>query len=171
MTRDDLVLAPKGLRFLGRLFPCSIGRGGATLNKREGDGATPCGTHRIVGCLYRPDRMTKPCAWAAPIRRGDLWCDDPDAGDYNHKVRAPFDRGHEMLRRPDPLYDLILVTDWNWPRAKRGAGSAIFLHRWRKPGHPTEGCIALRPDHLLWIAARIVPGTRLRIRRDGSDAT
>ena len=30
-------------------------------------------------------------------------------------------------------------------------------------GHPTEGCIAFRPDHLLWIARRIRQGARLLV--------
>ena len=110
-----MVVTARGLRFLGRTFPCTIGRTGLTGDKREGDGATPQGVHAITGCLYRPD----------------------------------------------PLYDLVLTTGWNWPRAERGRGSAIFIHRWRKPGHPTAGCVALDPAHLLWIAARIRHRTRL----------
>jgi len=164
MTPTDLVLTPSGLRFLGRYFPCAIGRSGRTSNKREGDSATPRGVHRIIGCLYRPERLARPCDWALPIRPSDLWSDDPKHEDYNLMVRAPYPHSHETLRRPDPLYDLILITDWNWPRAVRGAGSAIFLHQWRKPVHPTEGCIALRRDHLHWIAARIRYETRLIIR-------
>lgn len=76
-------------------------------------------------------------------------------------VRAPFPASAETLRRADRLYDLVLLTDWNWPQAQRGAGSAIFLHRWRRPGYPTEGCVAFRPDHLLWIAQRLQYGARL----------
>jgi L,D-peptidoglycan transpeptidase YkuD (ErfK/YbiS/YcfS/YnhG family) len=72
-----MVLTPMGLRFRNRVFPCTIGRGGVPTDKREGDGATPAGVHRIVGCLYRPDRMARPCDWAVPIRPGDLWSDDP----------------------------------------------------------------------------------------------
>ncbi|MDJ0628091.1 MAG: L,D-transpeptidase family protein [Rhodobacter sp.] len=161
MTPKDLVLTPRGLRFRGHTFTCSVGRTGLTRNKHEGDGATPRGTHRIVGCLYRPDRTARPCDWAVPIRPGDLWSDDPADEDYNLMVRAPYPHSHETLRRPDPLYDLILITDWNWPRAVRGAGSAIFLHQWRKRRHPTDGCIALRRDHLAWIAANIRYRTRL----------
>jgi L,D-peptidoglycan transpeptidase YkuD (ErfK/YbiS/YcfS/YnhG family) len=56
----DLVVTPTHLRFLGRRFPCTVGRGGVTDAKREGDGATPRGTHRLVGMLYRPDRMERP---------------------------------------------------------------------------------------------------------------
>lgn len=156
-----MVLTPRGLRFAGRLWPCTIGRGGLTADKREGDGATPRGRHHITGLLYRPDRMARPAPWAEPIRPGDLWSDEPQDEDYNTLVRAPYTGSHEALRRADPLYDLVLLTDWNWPDATPGRGSAIFLHRWRRPGYPTEGCIAFRPDHLRRIAALAAPGTRL----------
>lgn len=162
-TARDMVLTPMGLRFGGQTFPCSIGRGGLTAVKREGDGATPRGVHGIVGMLYRPDRMAQPADWALPIRPGDLWSDDPRHEDYNLMVRAPYPHSHEKLRRADPLYDLILITDWNWPRAERGHGSAIFIHQRRLAGYPTEGCVALRRDHLLWIAQRLRHGCRLII--------
>ncbi|RYG91627.1 hypothetical protein EU803_10510 [Loktanella sp. IMCC34160] len=161
MSPDDLVVTPVGLRFGGRVYPCTRGRGGVTDHKAEGDGATPRGSHRIVGMLYRPDRIAPPAPWAVPIRTGDLWSDDPRAADYNLQVRAPYPHSHETLRRADPMYDLILITDWNWPRAEPGRGSAIFVHQWRRPGYPTAGCIGLRRDHLHAIAGRIAPGTRL----------
>ena len=159
--RTDLVLTPTGLRLGSLRFPCTIGRSGLTRDKREGDGTTPRGTHRITGMLFRPDRMTPPAPWARPIGPGDLWSDDVNDPEYNQPVRAPHPFSHEYLRRPDPLYDLILLTDWNWPRARPGGGSAIFIHQWRRPGFPTEGCIALRREHLHRLAARIAPGTRL----------
>ena len=164
MTPLDMVVGPTGLRFAGRQFPCVVGRGGITSDKREGDGATPRGTHRIVGLLYRPDRMARPTDWAVPFGPGDLWSDDPTHEDYNLMVRAPYTHSHEHLRRADPLYDLVLITDWNWPRAERGKGSAIFIHRWRRPGYLTEGCVGLRPDHLAWIAPRIRYTTRLIVQ-------
>jgi len=164
MTPNDLVLTPCGLRFRNRLFPCTAGRGGITVRKREGDSATPTGTHRIVGMLYRPDRMALPTDWAVPIRPGDLWSDDPSDADYNMMVRAPYGPSHERLRRADPLYDLIILTDWNWPYAVPGRGSAIFMHRWRRPGYPTEGCIGLDARDLLWIARHIQYSTRLIVR-------
>lgn len=159
-----MVLTPMGLRFGGRTIPCSIGKGGVTGNKCEGDGATPRGFHRIVGMLYRPDRMPTPNGWAVPIGPGDLWSDDGQDPAYNHHVRAPHRFSHEHLRRSDPLYDLVLLTDWNWPNTQPGRGSAIFIHQWRRPGYPTEGCIALRRDHLRWIAGRVTKGTRLIVR-------
>ena len=97
----------------------------------------------------------------SPFYRANLWSDDPNRDDYNQLVRMPYAGSHEQMRRADPLYDVVLVTDWNWPRAECGRGSAIFLHQWRRPGYPTEGCIAFRRDHLHWIAVRAAPGTRL----------
>ena len=156
-----MVVSPTGLRFMGRRFPCVIGRGGLRQLKREGDSATPIGVHRVVGMLYRADRIATPGPWAAPIGPRDLWCDAPDHADYNRLVQAPFSASHEQLRRSDALYDLVLVLDWNWPDAVPGLGSAIFMHQWRRAGFPTEGCIALRRDHLRWIASCVTPGVRL----------
>jgi len=161
MTRFDMVLTRQGLRFMGRLWPCTIGRGGVRADKREGDGATPVGVHRLVGMLYRPDRMAQPADWALPIRSRDLWSDDMTHEDYNLMVRAPYGHSHERLRRADPLYDLVLITDWNWPRAERGRGSAIFIHQWRRPGYPTAGCIALSRTDLQDLAPLIRYQTRL----------
>lgn len=158
-----MVLTPLGLRFQGRVLPCSIGQGGITDNKQEGDKATPAGNHDIVGMMYRPDRMPRPTRWAMPIHPGDLWSDDPSDVDYNQLVRAPYDHSHERLRRSDPLYDLVILTDWNWPNSVSGRGSAIFMHQLRRPGYPTEGCVAMRRDHLWWVAQQITTATRLII--------
>jgi L,D-peptidoglycan transpeptidase YkuD (ErfK/YbiS/YcfS/YnhG family) len=159
-----MVLTPTGLRYRGRRFPVSIGRAGVSVAKREGDGATPAGLLHIIGTLYRPDRIADVPPWAVRIGLRDRWCDAPDHPRYNHLVREPFGPTDERLRRADPLYDIILLTDWNWPDAVPGRGSAIFLHGWRRPGYPTAGCLAVRRDHLIWIARRAVPGTRLIIR-------
>jgi len=159
----DLRLTPGGLLAFGARLPVSIGRSGITKSKHEGDGATPAGIHRIVGCLYRPDRLPRAALprWAVPIRPFDLWCDDPDHQDYNQMVAAPFAGSAERLARPDPMYDLVLVTDWNWPEAQPGRGSAIFLHVWRRPGAPTAGCIAMALSDLLWLARQLKPQSRL----------
>ncbi|MDE4173797.1 L,D-transpeptidase family protein [Phaeobacter sp. PT47_59] len=148
---------------MGRRLPCTIGKGGLTPHKREGDGATPTGIHHIVGMLYRPDRLARPTDWAVPIGPGDLWSDDIMDPDYNGMVRAPHRFSHERLRRTDPLYDLVLITDWNWPNAVKGRGSAIFIHQWRRPGYPTEGCLAFSRGDLQWIAGRISLGSRVII--------
>jgi L,D-peptidoglycan transpeptidase YkuD (ErfK/YbiS/YcfS/YnhG family) len=164
MKRHDLVIGRWGARFLGRRFACAIGRGGITRRKHEGDGASPEGVHRFVGLLYRPDRGTRPADWALVIGPGDLWSDDPHDPDYNKMVRRPHPYRHERLSRPDPLYDIILITDWNWPYSVPGRGSAIFVHVWRRPRHATAGCVAFARSDLLWIARRIRTESRLIIR-------
>ena len=103
MKADDIVVGRWGVRFLNRRFPCTTGQGGITTRKREGDLATPAGMHRIVGMLYRPDRMVRPADWALPIGPSDLWSDDPKDEDYNLMVRAPHPFSHERLRRADPM--------------------------------------------------------------------
>jgi L,D-peptidoglycan transpeptidase YkuD (ErfK/YbiS/YcfS/YnhG family) len=167
VTPFDLVVTRMGARFMGRRFACSVGRGGIVpaKAKREGDGATPEGTHRFVGMLYHPARLTPPADWALPTGPADLWSDDSDDPDYNLMVRTPHPYRHERLQRADPLYDLILLTDWNWPQADPGRGSAIFVHTWRRPRCPTAGCVAFARDDLIWVAARIRHQSRLIIRR------
>lgn len=164
MTPLDLVVGPWGARFMGRRFACSMGRGGVTGQKREGDGATPIGVHRIIGMLYRADRITAPADWARPIGPFDLWSDDPSDPDYNLPVKVPHRFSHERMHRADPLYDLVMLTDWNWPHAQGGHGSAIFIHQWRGPRKATAGCVALARGDLRWIAARWQPQSRLIIR-------
>ncbi|WP_417269373.1 L,D-transpeptidase family protein [Celeribacter sp.] len=166
MTRsigpEDIVVTKWGARFRGRRFPCAIGKGGITDAKREGDGATPRGIHALPQVWARPDRAQ--VHGAHQITPRDLWCDAPKHALYNSAVKSPFSESHEKLRRADRLYDLFVVTDWNWPEATAHKGSAIFIHRWRKPRHPTEGCVAFRADHLAWIVARLTPRSRLVIR-------
>ena len=165
MNRWDLVVSKSGARMAGRQFPCSIGRGGivpAEL-KREGDGATPMGTHRIVGVLYNASRLPRPSKSARAVGQWDRWSDDVRDPEYNHPVQLPHMVRHERLWRDDPLYDLVLVTDWNWSQTKPGKGSAIFVHRWRRPRFPTAGCVAFAPRDLLWIAKALRPTSRLVI--------
>ncbi|WP_376876505.1 L,D-transpeptidase [Albirhodobacter sp. R86504] len=156
-------LTARGLLFKGVTYPCTVGRGGLALHKREGDGATPIGAHRIVEMFHRADRIGNAPHWSRAIGPRDLWCDESGDRDYNTLVHAPFAHSHEMLRRADPLYDLVLVTDWNYPQAVAGKGSAIFIHTWRRATFPTAGCIAMRQDHLLHLARRIAPGEPLLV--------
>jgi len=164
MKATDLVVTPTHVRFLNRRFPCAIGRGGLTSRKCEGDGATPRGSHQILEVYYRPDRITAPTPWAKPIGPRDLWSDAPTDVAYNSRVRAPYGFSHETLRRADPMYDLVLVTDWNYPDATPGKGSAIFVHQWRRPGWPTAGCVAFSRSHLRFITEHLQPDSRLIIR-------
>lgn len=165
-ARSDIVVTAQGARFMGRDFACAHGRGGIVSghDKREGDGATPAGTHRLAAVLYNPTHLARPVLGAVPISHAQCWSDDPRDDAYNKQVRLPHPFSHERLWRADPLYDLILVTDWNVSEPRPGRGSAIFIHTWRRPRYPTEGCVAFARRDLLWITARLSFNTRLIVQ-------
>ena len=158
---ETLTVGRWGARYRGRWFPCAVGRGGIGEKRAEGDGITPVGRHRIEAVLG----VRTGCAGRGePIGLRDGWSDDPADPDYNRRVLRPHRFGHEALRRADPMYDLVAVTDWNRQPAVKGRGSAIFLHVWRRPRHPTAGCIAFRRGDLAWILARWTPRDRVVVR-------
>ena len=146
-------------------FPCALGRSGMTHSKREGDGATPIGTLRFGQLHWRGDRMRHPRT-ALPLRRISTqagWCDDPGNRRYNRPVTLPFPASHERMWRDDGLYDVVIELGWNMRPAIKGRGSAIFMHVARPGYQPTEGCVALRRDHLLRLLALIPRNSRLEI--------
>ena len=166
--RFDLVVGRWGARFAGRRFLCAIGRGGIRSEKREGDGATPVGRFRLVFGYWRADRLARPATVLSMRAAGpaDIWSDDPRDPAYNHGFAARgHGFGHERMRRGDGLYDIVVATDFNWPEAKPGAGSAIFVHCWRAPRRPTAGCVAFRRRDLEWILVRWTERSRLIVQR------
>jgi len=146
---STLIVTKWGARLNNWHVPCAIGRGGIGTKRGEGDGISPVGEFTLTQWLYRPDRLC--LSSATPIRPHETWSDDPNDPAYNTKTRWGSTGGysHERLFRADPLYDLVGVLNYNRAPVIPGKGSAIFLHIWRKPRHPTEGCIAFaRPDFL-----------------------
>lgn len=154
-----------GARLRGRRFPCAIGRSGIGEKTREGDGLTPRGVYKIALIAHRRDRLPfEGRAFSRVIGPQDIWSDDPKSTTYNSWQRGRFvGFHHEQLFRSDPLYDLLCVIDFNWPIATSGKGSAIFLHIWRKPRHPTEGCVAFSKRDLRWICANWSERARVHI--------
>lgn len=129
----------------GLTVRAAYGRSGRTTQKREGDGATPTGTLKLVRVLYRADRLAPPRCLVPvePIGPQDGWCDDPADAAYNKPVRLPYPASHEELWRADNVYDLIGVLDWNLAPATPGRGSAIFFHVATPDFAPTAGCVAV----------------------------
>ncbi len=124
---------------------CAVGRAGITSHKREGDGATPRGSFRLLAALYRPDRLPRPIT-SLPLTAIDPdagWCDDPADRNYNRAVRLPYKARHETLWRKDHLYDVVVVLDYNVDPVTPGAGSAIFLHLGHDDFAPTSGCVVV----------------------------
>ncbi|WP_245281478.1 L,D-transpeptidase [Rhizobium sp. AAP43] len=143
----------------------ALGRSGTTSRKREGDGATPIGSMRLL-YGYRKGRGTGTARTTLPVsemRADMLWCDASRHPAYNRPVRAPFSASHEQLLRADELYDLVIVMDWNIRMRKRGCGSAIFFHIARTGYTPTEGCVAIRPRDMQRLLPYLGTDTRLQV--------
>jgi len=163
---SDLVVGCWGARFLGRRFACAIGHAGIVWAKREGDGATPAGLCGLTTVYWRADRQPAPetILPCRPIAPWLGWSDDPLDSAYNRPVRHPHLGSAEHLFRADRLYDIVVVTDHNTAPTVAGAGSAIFLHIWRRPRYPTAGCIGFCRSDLLWILSRWTPRSRVIVR-------
>ena len=160
-----MVLTREGLRFAGRLWPCTIGRGGVRRDKREGDGGTPRGTFRLKRLWWRADRVPRPMTHlpVRPITPWDGWCEDPSDRRYNQPIRLGKDQPGDRLRRQDGLYDFIIEIDHNTRPRIAGRGSAVFVHVARPGFAPTAGCVALKTDALKRLLARLGPRTRIVI--------
>ena len=143
------------LRHAGRELRCVFGAAGLRLHKQEGDDATPCGLLPLRRVLYRADRLPAPATALPrePIAPDDGWCDDVGDADYNRAVRLPHPARHERMWREDRLYDVVAMLGHNDDPVRRGRGSAIFLHLAAADERPTNGCLALHRDDLLWALA------------------
>jgi len=130
---------------------CALGKAGITLDKREGDHATPIGHFPLRFLFFRDDKLSGLNTQLPhqEITEHDGWCDAPDHSHYNQYVRLPFDASHEKLWRDDDLYDLVVILGHNDAPAIPGAGSCIFMHIARGDFEGTEGCIALKKTDFL----------------------
>ena len=152
-------------RWPGGEARCALGRGGVKVNKLEGDGATPVGTLPLLRIMYRADRAKAPNSVlpVEPIDPSDGWCDDPQHSDYNQPVALPHPASCETMWRDDSLYDIVAILAWNDTPVVPGRGSAIFLHVARPDFGPTEGCVALAPNHLRHLLSVVSQGAAMSI--------
>lgn len=158
-----MVSADGSLEWETQKVPCTLGRSGLVLNKKEGDGGTPIGCFAFRRVFYRPDRRSPP-ATALPITAltpSHGWCDDSTHPDYNREVSLPHSANSESLWREDSVYDIIVVLGHNDEPVVPGAGSAIFLHLSRDDGGPTQGCVGLHSENLLRLLSHVKIGDRL----------
>jgi len=159
---DNITVKQSGkLYWRGKEFRCSIGKGGISTGKKEGDGATPAGCFPIRKIFYRSDRIPKPDSVfpVHELRPEDGWCDDPKDKNYNRHVKMPYPASAENMWREDDLYDVIAVLGYNDDPPVPGKGSAIFMHVSRENYSPTNGCTALNFNDLLEILKNIDKNT------------
>jgi L,D-peptidoglycan transpeptidase YkuD (ErfK/YbiS/YcfS/YnhG family) len=144
--------ATTGILMVGGLrFDCTLGRGGITIDKTEGDGKTPIGTYPLRQLIYRADRLPKPeTQLPVEILTPETgWCEDPAHPDYNTKVTLPHSSVVDRMTREDNLYDLTVVIGYNDDPPTAPRGSAIFMHLARPDFSPTAGCVGLKQNDLL----------------------
>lgn len=150
----------------GTVFPCALGRGGISANKREGDGATPLASMRLLSGYFRRGRFVTRSALPLKAISSTLgWCEVPDDRNYNRPVAIPYGASHERMKRDDNLYDAVIVLDWNIRPRRRGRGSAIFFHLARPGFTPTQGCVAVSHAVMARLLPRLSRRTMLRVLR------
>ena len=147
-------------------FKCSIGKKGATRDKREGDNKTPIGTFNLGEIYYRKDRVKKiPSKLKTiSIKKNMGWCDDPKSKYYNRliRIRKNLKVGYEKLFRNDDKYNLLIPIKYNYKKVTKNKGSAIFLHL-TKNYLPTRGCIAVNENDFLILCKLIKKNTKIKI--------
>ena len=146
-------------------FKCSIGRGGLSKKKIEGDKKTPIGTFGIEKLYFRKDRIKKPLTSikCVEIIKNMGWCDDINFPKrYNKLIKVSKKIKHEKLKRKDYKYDLLIPIKYNFKSPIIGQGSCIFIHL-TKSYLPTDGCIALKKKDFLIMLRLINKNTKIKI--------
>ena len=146
-------------------FKCALGRAGIKKKNKEGDNVTPKGIYKIVIIYYRKDRIKKISSKLKliSINKKMGWCDDPKSKFYNQEIKLPSNYSHEKLYRKDPIYNIIIVLNYNINPTVKKKGSAIFIHIAKKKYTKTKGCIALKKKHLVSILEKINKNTKIKI--------
>ena len=152
------------LEFDNFKFKCCIGKNGIKQNKFEGDKSTPKGIFEIGLVYYRAARIKKPNTLIKlkVIKPNMAWCNDPKNKFYNKEIKINKSISHETLYRKDYKYDIFLVIKYNYKKAIKGLGSAIFFHL-TKNYQPTAGFIALKKKDFLILLKLINSKTKLKI--------
>lgn len=125
-----------------------VGRSGIVdgERKREGDGGTPAGTHRVELAFGYEAQLATGLAYRQATA-DDWWIDEPKSPSYNRWVTGKPQVSAEAMRRDDDQYEVGCVLEWNTKEPVPGRGSAIFFHVWKDPETSTSGCVAVsEPD-------------------------
>lgn len=151
------------LIFKKRIIYCEIGRNGVIpkYKKIEGDKSTPIGKWKIGFIYIRKDKLilnkfnnfikNK----IISIKEGNVWCDDPTSNFYNKFVKNINNNSvkfrFEKMFRDDDVYDIAIEICYNKSPIIRTKGSAIFIHCSFDDSRPTNGCIALDKNKIIFL--------------------
>jgi L,D-peptidoglycan transpeptidase YkuD (ErfK/YbiS/YcfS/YnhG family) len=144
---------------------CCVGKNGITKKKVEGDYKTPIGTFGIQHLYFRGDRLKKPKTSLKhiEIKKNMGWCDDVNyPKKYNKLIKTSEKIKHEVLKRKDQKYDLLIPIKYNFDKPVTGLGSCIFIHL-TKNYKSTAGCIGLKKKDFLIMLKLIKKNTKIRI--------
>ena len=145
-------------------FKCSIGKGGKSSKKIEGDKKTPKGFFSLGPLFFRKDRINNPTTKLKKIEIKKFmgWCDDTNNKNYNKLIKINRKIKHEKLYLKENIYDLLIPINYNIGKTKKNKGSAIFIHlttNYKK----TLGCIALKKKDMLILLKLINKRTKIQI--------
>lgn len=147
-------------------IPVVLGKSGIGKQK-EGDGKTPLGTYTLGSAFGYGEMPPDIKVDYAPVTEQDYWIDDVNSADYNTWVNFSGNadeawNSYEKLYTP--LYKYAMEINYNVSPIIPGKGSGIFLHIWRSPAKPTNGCIALSEPNLLKVLSQLDPAKSPKIR-------
>ena len=91
------------------------------------------------------------------------WCNDAQSRQYNKLIKLPSNYNHEKLYKKENIYDIILVLNYNMNPIIKNKGSAIFIHVAKKNYKKTEGCVALKKNHLIKVLKNLKKNTTVKI--------
>ena len=118
--------------------------------KKEGDGRSPAGIFRLTYAFgYAPAEDVRQIKLPYIQCTASVDCvDDTNSAYYNiivdrRNVTKVDWKSSEKMRMSDEEYKLGVFIAHNTSPAEPGAGSCVFLHIWKEPGHPTSGCTAM----------------------------
>jgi D-alanyl-D-alanine dipeptidase len=170
----------RGWEQFGPAVPVVVGRSGLGwglgLNpasptgpqKKEGDGRSPAGIFRLTYAFgYAPPEDVRQIKLPYIQCTSSVECvDDTNSAYYNiivdrHKVAKVDWKSSEKMRMSDDEYKLGVFVAHNASPTEPGAGSCVFMHIWKEPGHPTSGCTAMSEGSIDsvagWLDARSNP--------------
>jgi D-alanyl-D-alanine dipeptidase len=131
--------------------------------KKEGDGRTPAGIHRLgmsFGFETPPGQRD-----FLTLTPQTVCVDDPQSRSYNLVVSSKDvqrDWQSAELMRKIEVYKLGLIVDYRSSAAHR-AGSCIFIHIWKEPTHGTAGCLAAAEDIVTRLQGWVIDRTKAAI--------